>query len=283
MTGYWSLAYPKMKHRSNHKKLMVACMVLTISDLSSEKIAYEKLEYDNRHCTIWKKGVMHVKNSCWLPSPTIEILTSHSHFMAIWRIGIDVVGAITPPSSKSHRYILAITLYFSKWLEAISLKEVKASNVVKFIKNHVIYRFGIPKWIVHDNEPYFVGQSFYKLCNKFKIRSIASTAYSLAANGQVETFNNTMIKVLKKLVKKNKRGWNEKLGECLSAYRTTMRTPTNAISFSLVYGCMAIFPLEIQISSLCILLALVITENNHKLRLQELEILDEKSFKASNA
>lgn len=92
-----------------------------------------------------------------------------------------------------------------------------------------------------------------------------------------------MIKVLKKLVKKNKRGWNEKLGECLSAYRTTMRTPTNAISFSLVYGCMAIFPLEIQISSLCILLALVITENNHKLRLQELEILDEKSFKASNA
>ena len=69
----------------------------------------------------------------------------------IW--GMDVVGPISPPSSKGHRFILAITDYFSKWAEAIPLKEVKSSDVIKFVKHHVIYRFGVPRRIVHDNGP----------------------------------------------------------------------------------------------------------------------------------
>ena len=58
--------------------------------------------------------------------------------------GMDVVGPISPPLSKKHQFILAITDYFSKWAKAISLKEVKISDVIKFVKHHVIYRFGVP-------------------------------------------------------------------------------------------------------------------------------------------
>jgi len=53
--------------------------------------------------------------------------------------GIEVVGPISPPSVKGHRFILAITDYFSKWAETASLAEVKTANVVNFIKHHVIY------------------------------------------------------------------------------------------------------------------------------------------------
>lgn len=84
------------------------------------------------------------------------------------------------------------------------MKEVKASDKVNFIKHHIIYRFGVPQRIVHDKGPQFVSQVFYKLCNKFKIESVTSTTYNLAANSLVEVFNKTMIKVLKKLVKKKK-------------------------------------------------------------------------------
>ena len=38
--------------------------------------------------------------------------------------GLDVVGPL-PKSLKWHLYILAATDYFSKWAEAIALKEVK--------------------------------------------------------------------------------------------------------------------------------------------------------------
>ena len=83
--------------------------------------------------------------------------------------GMDVVGPISPPSSKGHRFILAITDYFSKWAEAIPLKEVKSSDVIKFVKHHVIYRFGVPRRIVHDNGPQFVSQAFQRFCAKFRI------------------------------------------------------------------------------------------------------------------
>ena len=66
---------------------------------------------------------------------------------------MDVVCPISLPSSKGHRFILAITDYFSKWAETIPLREVKTSDVIKFVKHHVIYHFGIPRRIDHDNGP----------------------------------------------------------------------------------------------------------------------------------
>jgi hypothetical protein len=35
--------------------------------------------------------------------------------------GIDVIGPIDPPSSRGHRFILAATDYFSKWVEVVPL------------------------------------------------------------------------------------------------------------------------------------------------------------------
>jgi len=69
----------------------------------------------------------------------------------IWEM--DVIGPISPPSSKGHRLILAITDYFSKWAETIPLREVKTCDVIRFVKHYAIYRFGVPQWIVHDNGP----------------------------------------------------------------------------------------------------------------------------------
>ena len=60
-----------------------------------------------------------------------------------------------------------------------------------------------------------------------------------------------------------------------------MRTPTKATPFSLVYGVEAVLPLEIQIPSLRVALATeMIDEEQHVLRLQELEALDDKRLQA---
>jgi len=39
---------------------------------------------------------------------------------------MDVIGPLCPPTSNGHHFILAITDYFSKWVKAVPLKEVKA-------------------------------------------------------------------------------------------------------------------------------------------------------------
>ena len=79
---------------------------------------------------------------------------------------------------------------------------------------------------------------------------MSSTAYYPAANGLAEAFNKTIGKLLKKFILTSQCDWDDKLGECLWVYCTTVRTPTKATPFSLVFEYEAVLPLEIQIPSL---------------------------------
>jgi len=131
-------------------------------------------------------------------------------------------------------------------------KDVLCGQVHQSSRPILLY---VSRRIIHDNGPQFVSQAFQIFCNKFRIQNVSSATYYPTANDLAEAFNKTINKLLKKFVSKSQRDWDEKLGECLWAYRTTVRTPTKAMPFSLVYGCEAVLPLEIQILSLCIALA----------------------------
>ena len=61
------------------------------------------------------------------------------------------------------------------------------------------------------------------------------------------------------------------------AHRTSIHTPTRATPFALTYGVEVVLPLEVEIPSLRVSLkGLVIDEDYRAMRLQELELLDEK-------
>ncbi|KAG9458886.1 hypothetical protein H6P81_003394 [Aristolochia fimbriata] len=200
---------------------------------------------------------------------------------AIETWGMDIIGPINPKSSANHQYILAATDYFSKWAEAAAYKEIKAATVVDFIRTQIVYRYGVPRYIMTDNGTPFRNKTMDNFCEKFGIRQRTSTTYNPAANGLAEAFNKTLCKILKKTVAGNKKDWHERLGEALWAYRITFRTPTESTPYSLVYGVEAVLPLEIQIPSLRVALREGLTEEeNIRLRLQELESLDEKRLEA---
>ena len=74
--------------------------------------------------------------------------------------GIDLIGQIYPPSSKIHKFILVATDYFTKWVEAIPLKIVTSREMIEFVKEHIIYRFGIPQTITIDQGSIFIFEEF---------------------------------------------------------------------------------------------------------------------------
>ncbi|XP_031116903.1 uncharacterized protein LOC116020573 [Ipomoea triloba] len=114
-------------------------------------------------------------------------------------LGLDVVGPFTPKSSAGHAYILAATDYFSKWTEAVALKEVKKENVADFLRVHIIYRFGIPRYILTDNGKPFDNKLMDKICKLFNFQQRNSSAYYAAANGLAEAFNKTLCNLFKKV------------------------------------------------------------------------------------
>ena len=91
--------------------------------------------------------------------------------------GIDVIGPIDPPSSGGHRFILAAMDYFSKWAEAVPLREVKSANAINFLERHIIYRFGIPHRITSDNAKAFRSDKMHRFMDKYKIKWNYYTGY----------------------------------------------------------------------------------------------------------
>ena len=62
-----------------------------------------------------------------------------------------MIGIIEPKASNGHCFILVAIDYFTKWVEAASYANVTKQVVVRFIKNQIICRYGVPSKIVNDN------------------------------------------------------------------------------------------------------------------------------------
>jgi hypothetical protein len=60
----------------------------------------------------------------------LQLVTISIH---IKQWGIDVIGEITPNSSKQHKYILIATNYFTRWIEAIPLMKINEKVVIHFL------------------------------------------------------------------------------------------------------------------------------------------------------
>jgi transposase InsO family protein len=95
---------------------------------------------------------------------------------------MDMIDKINPPYSKGHQYILAITNYFTKWVEAIPMKSVTSKDVINFIKEHVIHRFGIPQTTMTDGGSVFISEEFRNFATDMGIKLIRSSPYYAQAN-----------------------------------------------------------------------------------------------------
>jgi hypothetical protein len=163
--------------------------------------------------------------------------------------GMDMIGKIHPPSSKGHEWVLAITDYFTKWVEAVPMKSVASKDVISFVKEHVIHRFGIPQTITTDGGSVFVSKEFRKFCEDMGIKLIRSSPYYAQANGQAEASNKSLIKLIKRKIDEYPRRWHEVLSEALWAYRMSCHGAIKTSPYHLVYGQEVVLPWEITAGS----------------------------------
>ncbi|KAI0530852.1 hypothetical protein KFK09_000400 [Dendrobium nobile] len=78
--------------------------------------------------------------------------------------GTDIIGPIDPPSARGHHFILAATDFFSKWAEAIPLRNVTSHHVLKFFRDHIVYKFGVPRRIISDYGSTFKSKKNQQFC-----------------------------------------------------------------------------------------------------------------------
>jgi hypothetical protein len=148
--------------------------------------------------------------------------------------GLDFISGIHPRSSKGHRFILVATDYYTKWTEAVLLRNMTHREVISFVQEHIMYWFGVPQTLTTDPGPSFMSHQFTEFAESMKIKLMNSSLYYAQANGQVEASNKVLIKIIKKRIEDNPRRWHEKLSEASRAHRTSMHGSTKVTPFELV-------------------------------------------------
>ncbi|KAL1299817.1 hypothetical protein AAHE18_18G135300 [Arachis hypogaea] len=144
---------------------------------------------------------------------------------------LDLIGQIHPPSSKGHKFILVSVDYFSKWVEAIPLREVTHNEIIDFIEEHIVHRFGIPQSITIDQGTMFIKKKVIEYGKSRDIKILSSTSYYAQANGQVEAANKILIALIKKHIGRKSINWHQTLSR-------------------LFYGHDAVLPIDINLQSI---------------------------------
>lgn len=193
------------------------------------------------------------KSAYNVSSMVISSMLQHKNYNLSWhhglsQWGLDLIGKITPTSSNGNKFIIIVTEYFMKWIEDIPMTYIIDKHIPKFILKYLICRYSVPQVIITNNGTPFKNEDVWELCNQFHIQHHFFTPY-YPQNGQVEASNKTIIKILKKTINDG-RDWHLQLNPTLWAYWTSIRTPTGATPYSLVYGTDSILPIEVELPML---------------------------------
>ena len=108
--------------------------------------------------------------------------------------------------------------YFTKWVEAKPLANIRNVDVKKFIWKNIVTRFGVARTLILDNGLQFDSKAIRKYCCDLGITNRYSTMAYPQDNGQAETVNKVIVSGLKKKLDNAKEKWVEKLSHVLWSY-----------------------------------------------------------------
>uniref|UniRef100_A0A2N9FQ09 Uncharacterized protein n=1 Tax=Fagus sylvatica TaxID=28930 RepID=A0A2N9FQ09_FAGSY len=118
--------------------------------------------------------------------------------------GLDIVGPL-PRAPGNKRFLIAATDYFTKWVEAEPLSNIRDVDTKRFLWKNVITRFGIPWAAISDNGTQFDSKLFKGFCSDLGIRNFFSSPGYPQSNGQAEASNKVIMNGNQKKVGSSKR------------------------------------------------------------------------------
>ena len=149
-----------------------------------------------------------------------------------------------PKAVGNKKYLLVGTDYFTEWVEAEPLANIKDVDGKRFVWKNIVIRFRVPHVLISNNDLQFDSKMFRRYCGELGITNRYSTLAYPQRNGQAKAVNKVIVSGLKKRLDDAKGKWVEELPHVLWTYRTTPRRSTEETPFSMTYGAEAVIPLE---------------------------------------
>ena len=171
-------------------------------------------------------------------------MKKHTVGMPMERLALDILGPL-PVTPLGNKYILVISDYFSKWVEAFPMVDQEASTVASLLVREVICRFGVPLLIHSDQGRNFESSLFTEVCRLLGMQKTRTTAYHPQSDGMVERFNRTLENQLARFVNDHHSDWDQYLPYILMAYRSATHEATKCTPAQVLFGTELRLPVDL--------------------------------------
>ena len=111
-----------------------------------------------------------------------------------------------------------------------------ASHVAVLLFKEVVCLNGIPKTIVSDRDVKFLSHFWRVLWAKLGTKLLFSSTCRPQTDGQAEVFNRMLATLLRAVIKKNLKSWEDCIPLIEFAYNRNMHSSTSYSPFEIVYG-----------------------------------------------
>jgi len=152
------------------------------------------------------------------------------------RVALDTAGPL-PETKSGNRYILVAIDHYSKWCEAKAVADHGAKTTARFLEDDVIYRYGVPKFVLTDNGGEWAVE-FDTMCKDYGIQHQHTAPQWPQCNGMAERLIKTIkhgITVLS-AVPDNANCSDEQLARVMFGYRCGIQSRTKFSPFMILTG-----------------------------------------------
>ena len=111
--------------------------------------------------------------------------------------GLDIVGPF-PKTAGNRMWLLVGTDYFTKWVEAEPLSNIRDVDARRFVWKNIVTQFGVLHTLVSDYGLQFDSKAFRRYCCELGIKNKYSTPAYPQRNGQAKAVNKVIVNELKK-------------------------------------------------------------------------------------
>ena len=160
------------------------------------------------------------------------------------KIACDIMGPL-PETERKNIYILVVSDYYTKYVEAYALPDQTAQTVADCLVMEWICRFGVPLQILSDQGRNFESGLFQEVCKLLDMKKIRTSRYRPQTDGLVERYNRTLKSMLKSFCQVEKSDWDHHLPYVMMAYRATIQESTKCTPNLLMFGRETRLPVDI--------------------------------------
>ena len=151
-------------------------------------------------------------------------------------ICMDLVGPISPQTSKGNRYMLTVIDMMTGYTIAVAIPDKRAETVCKAYRDNVYCTFGGSSRILTDNGTEFKCKEMRQICEELDIKQVFSPVYTPQVNGRLEGWH----RFLKSCIAKHIRGaeveWDDLIPLAVSAYNFFPCQSSKESPFVLMFG-----------------------------------------------